>query len=262
MLYNPPSGSTDPNAPYVGKNVAAGIQGSRVPPKAIELTQREIVNAELAAGLAPTNDDPTQLTQAIGIIGRGRRVSFASSQTWTVPANVSRIGLRIWGGGGGGGGAVSNSTFGNGGGGGGYVEGAFTVTPGQSLVILVGAPGVAGAPGAAGAAGGTTSVGALATATGGQGGQGSGTSSPGAGGTGAGGQINLTGSGGGVGFYLGSTGYYAGGIGGSSPFGGGSPSPNVGGIGIPGNFPGGAGNGASGNANGGAGAAGFVTIEY
>ena len=65
MDYNAPTGSVDPNAPYVGKNVGAGIQGSKVPPKAIELTQREIVNAITDSGQTPSNDDPTQLAQAI-----------------------------------------------------------------------------------------------------------------------------------------------------------------------------------------------------
>lgn len=69
MLYNPPSGSTDVNASYVGKNVAAGTQGSRVPPGAVEFTQRELValiTAAQAMGLAaPTNADLTQVLKAI-----------------------------------------------------------------------------------------------------------------------------------------------------------------------------------------------------
>lgn len=65
MLYNPPSGSTDPAAPYIPKNVAAGIQGSKVPPAAIEYTQREIVAAISAGGQAPTNAVLTQLAQSL-----------------------------------------------------------------------------------------------------------------------------------------------------------------------------------------------------
>lgn len=68
MLYNPPSGSTDANAPYVGKNVAAGTQGSKVPPEAVEYTQREIVAAIAASGQAPTNN---VLIQAAIALGRG-----------------------------------------------------------------------------------------------------------------------------------------------------------------------------------------------
>lgn len=74
MLYNPPTGSTDPNASYVGKNVAAGQTGSRVPPKAIEGTQRELVAIILEAGVdSPSNDD---LKQALKAIRSGRLWTF------------------------------------------------------------------------------------------------------------------------------------------------------------------------------------------
>ncbi|MGU3539967.1 hypothetical protein [Methylobacterium sp. A54F] len=65
MLYNAPTGSLDPNAAFVGKNLAAGQQGSRIPPKAVEMPQREIVNAIIEAGISPTNDDHKQLLKAI-----------------------------------------------------------------------------------------------------------------------------------------------------------------------------------------------------
>lgn len=65
MLYNPPTGSTDPNASYVSKNVAAGQQGSKLPRMAAEGPQREIVNAIVAAGLTPSNNDLFQLTKAV-----------------------------------------------------------------------------------------------------------------------------------------------------------------------------------------------------
>ena len=69
MLYVPPSGSTDPNAPYVGKDVAAGTQGSRVPPNAVEHPQRELlalIAAAQAMGLpAPTAADLTQVLKAV-----------------------------------------------------------------------------------------------------------------------------------------------------------------------------------------------------
>ncbi|MGX9981989.1 glycine-rich domain-containing protein [Methylobacterium fujisawaense] len=63
MDYTAPSGSTDPNAGYVGKT--ASTQGSKVPPRAAEFPQREIVAAEKGAGLTPSNGDLTQLLQAI-----------------------------------------------------------------------------------------------------------------------------------------------------------------------------------------------------
>jgi Protein of unknown function (DUF2793) len=69
MQYNPPYGA-QPNSPYVNGNPAAGIEGSIPPAAAIEYTQREIVNTILAASLAPTNSDLTQLTQAIELLSR------------------------------------------------------------------------------------------------------------------------------------------------------------------------------------------------
>lgn len=75
MLYVPPTGSTDPNASYVGKNVAGGTQGSKVPPRSIEAPQREImaiIAAAQAMGLdAPSNTDLAQMLKAVrsGVLG-------------------------------------------------------------------------------------------------------------------------------------------------------------------------------------------------
>lgn len=65
MKYNAPTGSSDPNAPYVGRNLTTGQQGSRVPPAAAEHPQREIVAVIEAAGLTPSPADLTQLLQAM-----------------------------------------------------------------------------------------------------------------------------------------------------------------------------------------------------
>lgn len=66
MQYNAPPGSQDPNAPYV--NGIPGVQkGSPVNANAVEYPQREIVSAIEAAGLTPTNNDLTQLAQAIAL---------------------------------------------------------------------------------------------------------------------------------------------------------------------------------------------------
>ena len=76
MLYNAPSGSTDPNASYVGKDVASGRQGSKLPPTVPEGTQREIIAiiaAAQAMGLAaPTNADLQQMLKAVrsGLLSR------------------------------------------------------------------------------------------------------------------------------------------------------------------------------------------------
>ncbi len=94
MLYNPPTGSTDPDAHYVPKNVAAGTQGSKVPPAAVENPQREIVGAITASGQTPTNSDLGQLWKAIlagarSVIGGskivgGRRAIYNAAGTYTL----------------------------------------------------------------------------------------------------------------------------------------------------------------------------------
>lgn len=64
MKYQPPTGGAA-NDPYVGRNLAAGIQGSRVPPKAVEHHQRELVHLiEYAAAneaTRPSLDNGTAL---------------------------------------------------------------------------------------------------------------------------------------------------------------------------------------------------------
>jgi hypothetical protein len=78
MLYHGPYDQpTNPNAPYVDGNPAAGIQGSIVPAASIEYDQREIVDVINEAYLrgcadnndtpcaAPTDTDLTQLRKAI-----------------------------------------------------------------------------------------------------------------------------------------------------------------------------------------------------
>lgn len=65
MLYTPPTGSTDPRAPYLGKNLAAGQQGSKVPPGAVMNPQLEIENVISASGQTPTNGDLQQLLRSV-----------------------------------------------------------------------------------------------------------------------------------------------------------------------------------------------------
>lgn len=65
MKYNPPFGSADPNSPYIDRDTPGAIAGSRVPAKAIEHPQREIMAVIAAGGLTPSPGDLTQLLQAI-----------------------------------------------------------------------------------------------------------------------------------------------------------------------------------------------------
>lgn len=66
-----------------------------------------------------------------------------SDQTYTVPAGVTSIRIKMWGGGGGGG-HKGGWTYGFQGGGGGYTVADLAVTPGQVLTVMVGAGGNSG----------------------------------------------------------------------------------------------------------------------
>jgi hypothetical protein len=76
----------------------------------------------------------------------------AGTYTYTVPDCVTSIFVEAWGGGGGGGACTSNQnsggeeacTGGGGGGGGGYASRSYSVTPGQTYTVVVGAGGVGG----------------------------------------------------------------------------------------------------------------------
>ncbi|HTV38936.1 MAG TPA: hypothetical protein VMF08_00060 [Candidatus Sulfotelmatobacter sp.] len=88
---------------------------------------------------------------------------FTSSGTFNVPTNVTSIIIEAWGGGGMGGSGSSTYDVGGGGGGaGGYTKALYTVTPGASYPVSVGAGGTSGQP-----TGGNTSMDFVLLATGG-----------------------------------------------------------------------------------------------
>ncbi len=179
---------------------------------------------------------------------------FTGSDTWTKPADVSIVYVKVWGGGGAGAtGATTRS--GAGGGGGGYTEGLVAVT--GNVTVTVG-----GATGTSSFAGSTTPQ-----ATGGA--NASTHSTGGAGGVGSAGTINLTG---GTGNEAQDAGNGEGGMGGSAPSGGpggGGGFGNASGVAgagaagqVPGGGGGGGGGGSSGNTTAGAGAGGLVIVYY
>jgi hypothetical protein len=194
----------------------------------------------------------------------GRQV-FTATGTFTVPPGIFVVKARAWGGGGGGGGAANSGAAGCGGGAGAYREGAFAVTPGQTIAVTIGAGGAGGtSAGGNGGNGGTTSFGALLTAGGGAGGFGSTSGLPapgGTGGTGSGGSFGFSGQDGTPGSSPG--GSFTGGVGGGS-FMFGVTTQNIGGgSGQSGFYPGQAGCGAGGGAVvGGSGAAGLLEVEW
>lgn len=138
------------------------------------------------------------------------------SSTYLVPTGVTSVVVKTWGAGGGGGAGSGSSGVGGNGGGAGYSKGVVTVTPGESLDVLVGAAGAAaGANLGGGGGGGFSSLSRSGTylmqAGGGGGGGGSRGNATGNGGTGgagggasgvagtAGGGTSPTGGGGGLG---------------------------------------------------------------
>jgi hypothetical protein len=108
-------------------------------------TSGDILTAN-GAGSSPTYQTPAA---GGGIVQNIQ--TFTSSGTWTKPAGVSTVWVKVWGGGGGGGG----NGGGAGGSGGGHAEGLIAVT--GNVTVTVGAEGVRTAGTTFGTAGGTSS---------------------------------------------------------------------------------------------------------
>jgi len=188
---------------------------------------------------------------------------YTSSTTWTVPSGITKIKLHATGGGAGGYGG-SASYGGDGGPSGGTAIGYFSVTPGVSYTITIGAGGAGGTGGNRGSAGGNTTFVGTGISIAGNGADSSGSSSNG--GTASGGNLNLNGS---------SQGCYSnpdvsfasgGSLGGHPSFWGGggkgAPYNGTGQAALTYGAGGGGGPGGSTNRDGGAGAAGVIVIEY
>ncbi len=210
----------------------------------------------------------------------------ANPQTWTVPAGVTSINVKLWGGGGAGGGTDHPNSGGGGGAGGSYLLQTLSVTPGSTISINVGAGGqgviqATGNPGLAStvvynsttytAEGGNPGLGGTGNNTGYAGGAAltiDHTYYGGAGANGTGGSGNISGAGGG-GAGSGDNGDAGsgttGGDGGDGdyPGGDGGDGRNTVGDGNSGSAPGGGGSGALGNdGTGGAGGDGQVIISF
>src|SRR4051812_11321429 len=70
--------------------------------------------------------------------------TFTATGSWTVPAGVTSVTVKCWGGGGGGGGTAVNPSAGGGGAGGAFATSTLTVVPNTTYTITVGAAGSAG----------------------------------------------------------------------------------------------------------------------
>lgn len=103
--------------------------------------------------------DADYLRGSLSVIPTTRTV-LTGSGTWTCPAGVTRVKVKLVGGGGGGGGGLTSSSVETGGGGGSSGEEKevlVAVTPGTGYSYSVGAGGAGGAVGANGSDGGSTS---------------------------------------------------------------------------------------------------------
>jgi hypothetical protein len=108
-------------------------------------------------------------TEILNMTGLSTTFTTVGSNTFTIPAGVTKISAVLIGGGGAGGGS-GGGVGGNGGGGGGLVYiNDYPVSPGQTLTVVVGGGGVA-VSGNAGGDGGNSSITGIAAAFGGKGG--------------------------------------------------------------------------------------------
>ncbi|MFZ1317473.1 MAG: hypothetical protein WAQ26_03420, partial [Candidatus Saccharimonas aalborgensis] len=148
-----------------------------------------------------------------GLSLNGQIYTAQGASTFTVPAGITSLSVKVWGGGGGGG-AGGSAAAGGTGGGGGYVSGSVAVTPGETLTVYVGGGGATGTRNTAGGGGGgggyssiyrgTTALAIAAGGGGGGGGRNSAGNTGGAGGAGGGttgvaGSTSGAGGGGGAG---------------------------------------------------------------
>ena len=269
------SGDTAPvtgtKGEFTSGNPATSTPATVLPGYQMNAIVEEIINVILGAGITLSNANNAQLFQAIMSKPGKNAQSFTSSSTFTIPDGVTRVRARVWGGGGGSGGTWATGSASLGGGGGGFAEGIYTVVPGNTYSVTVGAGGTAGtsssSPGTGGN-GGTSSFASSLSATGGQGGVGANASTaPGVstGGSGTGGTIaNITGE------ITSSPFAISGGIvvtsqGGSAPQGGSGGhfgSTSITSNGGPGTFPGGGAGGSAAQAVGGVGGGGLVILEW
>jgi len=117
-------------------------------------------NLELYVDAANINSfDPDDITYNGAAVNAQTAYTTAGTNSFVVPVGVTSISAVAVGAGGGGNYTMFDQYPGAGGGGGGLAYGTFTVTPGETLTIVVGAAGAAGVFGSrAGGAGGNSQV--------------------------------------------------------------------------------------------------------
>jgi hypothetical protein len=173
LTFNDATTQTTSGVTSVGVSTGLSSTGGKTP----TLTNTGVTSVSAGTGISVsastggvtiTNTGPTTTPQL-------QQQVFFSSGSWTAPTGVTRVAATCIGGGGGG-----NGNWEVPGGEGGYALGFFTVSPGTTYTVTIGAGG-AGQP-FQGSSGGTSSFGSFVSATGGGGGNNGG--SPGSNGTG------------------------------------------------------------------------------
>src|SRR5574343_410893 len=128
-------------------------------------TQTDFMNS-LTGPQGPIGTQGPQGNPGISLFSNMEVYSNPGTFSFTIPSGITKIMIEVWGAGGGGGNSsvsvVGTMTSGSGGG---YGKEIFSVTPGTTYSIVVGAGGTTG-----GGNGGNSSFGSLISATGGQGG--------------------------------------------------------------------------------------------
>lgn len=256
-----------PNSSLYPITLASWVSGSSfknlasIPSGAGQMYYTALV-ASLGSGSVPIFNG---LTNFVGA-AIGKIVIFTSSGTFVAPAGVTKVYLSMVGGGGGGGGSASANEGGGGGGGGGsIINYPFTVIPGNSYTVTIGAGGSGGdtSP-SAGNNGSATSFDTVSV----PGGSGGASSSTGSGGSGGGG-LDATTITAGLGSIKGGNGgndvsTQGGGAGGGTPFGAGAATGGNASNGVAGTSNTGAGGsgGCSNSFSGGNGGSGICVVMY
>ena len=129
------------------------------------------INTSLPSTNLTGSSSGSSVTSLPTIFQSPKKFETPGTYNWTVPPGVNSICIEAWGGGGGGSFYLSWLSPGLGGGGGGYAYQCFSVSPGTTYTVVVGAGGNSATETVASASsGGTSSVSGLITVSGGAGG--------------------------------------------------------------------------------------------
>ncbi len=143
----------DPNTP---NTVPAFAAGTNAQPEGVADGSQATCTTESSATGCPADDRSIALfRRSVAVSGGsgGTELTSPGGSSFVVPAGVTEITVKLWGGAGGGGAGGDGEDGGNGGGGG-FAQCTLTVTPGESLNVHVGGGGEGGGTGSSAGEGG------------------------------------------------------------------------------------------------------------